>query len=98
MGRILLFCFCCRFYDTLVCNNAFLISSWPSDRPGLVNVAHIERMQETIIQVLRLHLLANHPDDAFLFPKLLQKLVDLRQLVTEHAQLEIGRASCRERV
>ncbi|KAG5274050.1 hypothetical protein AALO_G00158600 [Alosa alosa] len=57
------------------------------DRPGLVNVAHIERMQEGIVHVLRLHLLANHPDDAFLFPRLLQKLADLRQLVTEHAQL-----------
>uniref|UniRef100_A0A671YYD7 Peroxisome proliferator-activated receptor alpha n=1 Tax=Sparus aurata TaxID=8175 RepID=A0A671YYD7_SPAAU len=56
-------------------------------RPGLVNVAHIERMQESIVQVLQLHLLANHPDDTFLFPKLLQKLADLRQLVTEHAQL-----------
>ncbi|KAI1883381.1 hypothetical protein AGOR_G00230840 [Albula goreensis] len=57
------------------------------DRPGLVNVAYIERMQENIVQVLRLHLLANHPDDAYLFPRLLQKLADLRQLVTEHAQL-----------
>ncbi|KAK7890885.1 hypothetical protein WMY93_022848 [Mugilogobius chulae] len=57
------------------------------DRPGLVNVTHIERMQERIVRVLQLHLLANHPDDSFLFPKLLQKLADLRQLVTEHAQL-----------
>ncbi|KAM8860415.1 peroxisome proliferator-activated receptor alpha b [Synchiropus picturatus] len=57
------------------------------DRPGLVNVGHIERLQEKIVQVLQLHLLANHPDDAFLFPKLLQKLADLRELVTEHAQL-----------
>ncbi|XP_067236172.1 peroxisome proliferator-activated receptor alpha b isoform X1 [Chanodichthys erythropterus] len=57
------------------------------DRPGLVNVPHIERMQETIVNVLHLHLKSNHPDHGFLFPKLLQKLVDLRQLVTEHAQL-----------
>ncbi|XP_063052738.1 peroxisome proliferator-activated receptor alpha b isoform X2 [Engraulis encrasicolus] len=57
------------------------------DRPGLVNVQLIERMQEGIVHVLRLHLLANHPDDTFLFPRLLQKLADLRQLVTEHAQL-----------
>lgn len=57
------------------------------DRPGLVNVAHIEQMQESIVQVLQLHLLANHPDDTFLFPRLLQKLADLRQLVTEHAEL-----------
>ena len=65
----------------------FVLFSLRSDRPGLVNVAHIERMQESIVQVLQLHLLANHPDDTFLFPKLLQKLADLRQLVTEHAQL-----------
>ncbi|RXM90519.1 Peroxisome proliferator-activated receptor alpha [Acipenser ruthenus] len=57
------------------------------DRPGLVNVTHIENMQESIVQVLNLHLQTNHPDDAYLFPKLLQKLADLRQLVTEHAQL-----------
>lgn len=43
------------------------------DRPGLVNVGHIEKMQESIVHVLKLHLQTNHPDDIFLFPKLLQK-------------------------
>ncbi|XP_030006254.1 peroxisome proliferator-activated receptor alpha-like isoform X2 [Sphaeramia orbicularis] len=57
------------------------------DRPGLVDAPLVEQLQESIIQALRLHLLANHPDDAFLFPRLLQKLADLRELVTEHAQL-----------
>ncbi|KAJ8006845.1 hypothetical protein DPEC_G00111450 [Dallia pectoralis] len=57
------------------------------DRPGLVNVSHIEQLQESIVLALRLHLVANHPNDSFLFPKLLQKLADLRELVTEHAQL-----------
>ncbi|XP_068611308.1 peroxisome proliferator-activated receptor alpha-like [Brachionichthys hirsutus] len=57
------------------------------DRPGLVDVPLVERLQEDIVQVLRLHLLVNHPDDNFLFPRLLQKLADLRELVTEHAQL-----------
>ncbi|XP_062839667.1 peroxisome proliferator-activated receptor alpha isoform X1 [Anolis carolinensis] len=57
------------------------------DRPGLVNIRHIEKMQESIVHVLKLHLQNNHPDDIFLFPKLLQKMADLRQLVTEHAQL-----------
>ncbi|TRY76043.1 hypothetical protein DNTS_031952 [Danionella cerebrum] len=57
------------------------------DRPGLVNVPHIERMQEKIVKVLDQHLRSNHPEQGALFPKLLQKLVDLRQLVTEHAQL-----------
>lgn len=58
-----------------------------TDRPGLLNVGHIEKMQEGIVHVLKLHLQSNHPDDVFLFPKLLQKMADLRQLVTEHAQL-----------
>ncbi|XP_018425827.1 PREDICTED: peroxisome proliferator-activated receptor alpha isoform X1 [Nanorana parkeri] len=57
------------------------------DRPGLLNVPSIERMQENIVHVLKLHLQSNHPDDGFLFPKLLQKMADLRQLVTEHALL-----------
>lgn len=58
-----------------------------ADRPGLVDVPLVEHLQESIVQALRLHLLANHPDDTFLFPRLLQKLADLRELVTEHAQL-----------
>lgn len=58
-----------------------------ADRPGLGNVSHVECIQESIIHALRLHLQTNHPDDTLLFPKLLQKLADLRQLVTEHAQL-----------
>ncbi|XP_060886218.1 peroxisome proliferator-activated receptor alpha a isoform X2 [Labrus mixtus] len=57
------------------------------DRPGLVDVPLVEQLQESIVQALQLHLLANHPDDNFLFPRLLQKLADLRELVTEHAQL-----------
>lgn len=57
------------------------------DRPGLVNMPLVEQLQESIVQALRLHLLANHPDNNFLFPRLLQKLADLRELVTEHAQL-----------
>ncbi|XP_072309335.1 peroxisome proliferator-activated receptor alpha a isoform X2 [Eucyclogobius newberryi] len=57
------------------------------DRPGLVDTSSVEQLQESIVQALRLHLLANHPDDGFLFPRLLQKLADLRELVTEHAQL-----------
>ncbi|XP_053319199.1 peroxisome proliferator-activated receptor alpha [Spea bombifrons] len=57
------------------------------DRPGLLNVASIEQIQENLVHVLKLHLQANHPDDGFLFPKLLQKMADLRQLVTEHALL-----------
>ncbi|XP_041071533.1 peroxisome proliferator-activated receptor alpha b isoform X3 [Carcharodon carcharias] len=74
-------CQCCRFQKCLS------VGMSHNDRPGLVNVSQIEQMQESIVQALRLHLHSNHPDAIYLFPKLLQKMADLRQLVTEHAQL-----------
>uniref|UniRef100_A0A672J8B7 Peroxisome proliferator-activated receptor delta b n=1 Tax=Salarias fasciatus TaxID=181472 RepID=A0A672J8B7_SALFA len=57
------------------------------DRPGLINVKQVEQSQDSILQALDLHLQANHSDSVYLFPKLLQKMADLRQLVTENAQL-----------
>ncbi|MGH0150625.1 UNVERIFIED_CONTAM: hypothetical protein FKN15_018086 [Acipenser sinensis] len=58
-----------------------------SDRPGLMNVRQVEEIQDNILQALNVHLQAHHPDSLYLFPKLLQKMADLRQLVTENAQL-----------
>ncbi|KAG7472545.1 hypothetical protein MATL_G00109790 [Megalops atlanticus] len=57
------------------------------DRPGLMNVKQVEEIQDSILQALDQHLQANHSDSVHLFPKLLQKMADLRQLVTENAQL-----------
>ncbi|XP_009479616.1 peroxisome proliferator-activated receptor delta isoform X2 [Pelecanus crispus] len=57
------------------------------DRPGLMNVKQVEEIQDNILRALEFHLQSNHPDAQYLFPKLLQKMADLRQLVTEHAQL-----------
>ncbi|XP_060766411.1 peroxisome proliferator-activated receptor delta isoform X2 [Neoarius graeffei] len=57
------------------------------DRPGLMNVKQVEEIQDKILQALDQHLQHTHPDAAYIFPKLLQKLADLRQLVTENAQL-----------
>uniref|UniRef100_UPI00358F3FD1 peroxisome proliferator-activated receptor delta-like n=1 Tax=Myxine glutinosa TaxID=7769 RepID=UPI00358F3FD1 len=57
------------------------------DRPGLVQVGPVEHIQEQILQAMDKHLRGSHPDRPFLFPTLLQKLSDLRQLVTEHAQI-----------
>ncbi|XP_061656339.1 peroxisome proliferator-activated receptor delta b isoform X3 [Phyllopteryx taeniolatus] len=57
------------------------------DRPGLMNVKQVEQSQDNILQALDLHLQVNHSDSVYLFPKLLQKMADLRQLVTENAQL-----------
>lgn len=52
-----------------------------------MNVKQVEQSQDNILQALDLHLHANHADSVYLFPKLLQKMADLRQLVTENAQL-----------
>ncbi|XP_051873313.1 peroxisome proliferator-activated receptor gamma isoform X1 [Pristis pectinata] len=57
------------------------------DRPGLLNVKPIEELQDSILQALALQLKMNHPDSPQLFAKLLQKMTDLRQIVTEHVQL-----------
>ncbi|KAL4645865.1 peroxisome proliferator-activated receptor delta [Arapaima gigas] len=57
------------------------------DRPGLMNVKQVEDIQDNILQALDQHLRASHSDAPHLFPKLLQKMADLRQLVTENAQL-----------
>lgn len=49
--------------------------------PGLMDVSQVEAIQDTILRALQFHLQANHPDAQYLFPKLLQKMADLRQLV-----------------
>ncbi|XP_054473757.1 peroxisome proliferator-activated receptor gamma isoform X2 [Anoplopoma fimbria] len=57
------------------------------DRPGLLNVKPIEQLQETVLHSLELQLKLNHPDSQQLFAKLLQKMTDLRQIVTDHVHL-----------
>uniref|UniRef100_A0AAQ4R857 Peroxisome proliferator-activated receptor gamma n=1 Tax=Gasterosteus aculeatus aculeatus TaxID=481459 RepID=A0AAQ4R857_GASAC len=57
------------------------------DRPGLLNVKPIEQLQETVLHSLELQLKLNHPDCLQLFAKLLQKMTDLRQIVTDHVHL-----------
>lgn len=57
------------------------------DRPGLLNVKPIEDIQDNLLQALELQLKLNHPEASQLFAKLLQKMTDLRQIVTEHVQL-----------
>ncbi|XP_030891409.1 peroxisome proliferator-activated receptor gamma-like [Leptonychotes weddellii] len=59
----------------------------PPDRPGLLNVKPIEDIQDNLLQALELQLKLNHPESSQLFAKLLQKMTDLRQIVTEHVQL-----------
>ncbi|XP_063072152.1 peroxisome proliferator-activated receptor gamma isoform X2 [Engraulis encrasicolus] len=54
------------------------------DRPGLLNTRPIEALQETVLHSLELQLKMSHPDTLQLFAKVLQKMTDLRQLVSDH--------------
>lgn len=57
------------------------------DRPGLLYVKPVEDLQDNVLQALELQLKLNHPESSQLFAKVLQKMTDLRQVVTEHVQL-----------
>lgn len=67
--------------------NLTIFHFFSPDRPGLLNVKPIEDIQDNLLQALELQLKLNHPESSQLFAKLLQKMTDLRQIVTEHVQL-----------
>lgn len=77
---------CLRHGAREFCNWTSCSSASP-DRPGLLNVKPIEDIQDNLLQALELQLKLNHPESSQLFAKLLQKMTDLRQIVTEHVQL-----------
>uniref|UniRef100_UPI0035901DD3 peroxisome proliferator-activated receptor delta-like n=1 Tax=Myxine glutinosa TaxID=7769 RepID=UPI0035901DD3 len=60
------------------------------DRPGLLDAHQIEDLQDSILQAFHLHLRNNHPDAPRLLAHSLQKMADLRQLVTEHADVVVA--------
>lgn len=68
------------FYVILTLSLSYLMS----DRPGLLNTRPIEALQETVLHSLELQLKMSHPDTLQLFAKVLQKMTDLRQLVSDH--------------
>lgn len=55
-----------------------------SDRPGLTSTHRIEELQTNVLYALEAHLKLHHPDNPQLYPKLLLKTADLRQLVADH--------------
>ncbi|KAL0600169.1 Peroxisome proliferator-activated receptor gamma [Plecturocebus cupreus] len=73
--------------NTSVPSALSLRSTGFGNRPGLLNVKPIEDIQDNLLQALELQLKLNHPESSQLFAKLLQKMTDLRQIVTEHVQL-----------
>lgn len=76
-----------NFEPSSITDFSFLPLEPRSDRPGLLNVKPIEQLQETVLHSLELQLKLSHPDSLQLFAKLLQKMTDLRQIVTDHVHL-----------
>ncbi|XP_064646032.1 uncharacterized protein LOC135499282 [Lineus longissimus] len=61
-----------------------------SDRPGLRNPEHVERIQAKLTHGLQNMMLQNHPEDPTMFGKLLMKIPDLRTLNTLHSEKLLG--------
>ncbi|XP_078465782.1 peroxisome proliferator-activated receptor delta-like [Lampetra planeri] len=57
------------------------------DRPGLSDARSVEDLQDHVLQAFALQLRLGHPHAPRLFARSLQKMADLRQLVTEHADV-----------
>ncbi|KAK9395684.1 nuclear receptor subfamily 1 group D member 1 [Crotalus adamanteus] len=54
---------------------------------GIKNPASVEQLQETLIQVLQVHILKNYPQETSCFTKLLLELPDLRTLSMQSEKL-----------
>ncbi|CAM9418249.1 unnamed protein product [Lampetra planeri] len=65
------------------------------DRPSLLERERVEAIQERLSETLRAYIVCNHPPPSshLLYPKMVQKLADLRSLNEEHSKqyLEISR-------
>ncbi|CAL4111576.1 unnamed protein product [Meganyctiphanes norvegica] len=55
-----------------------------ADRPGITDNKVIEQQQDKIIEALRVQVGRNHASEAHLFPNLVMKMPELRQLGTKH--------------
>uniref|UniRef100_A0A670ZNW1 NR LBD domain-containing protein n=1 Tax=Pseudonaja textilis TaxID=8673 RepID=A0A670ZNW1_PSETE len=68
-----------------------------ADCLGIEKPASVEQLQETLIQVLQVHILKNYPQETSRFTKLLLKLKDQMMGCTEEALGIRGRVICIER-
>lgn len=59
-----------------------------SDRSGLQDRARVERIQDKLSETLQVYIRVKHPPPGnwLLYPKMIQKLTDLRSLSDEHAK------------
>ncbi|XP_043537999.1 vitamin D3 receptor B-like isoform X1 [Chiloscyllium plagiosum] len=58
------------------------------DRPGVQNRVQVERIQDGLSETLQSYIRAKHPPpgNRLLYPKMIQKLTDLRSLSEEHSK------------
>lgn len=58
----------------------------PADRPGVLDHARVESLQDRLSDVLQAYIRVNHPGGRLLYAKMIQKLADLRSLNEEHSK------------
>ncbi|KAH0629075.1 hypothetical protein JD844_010878 [Phrynosoma platyrhinos] len=58
------------------------------DRPGVLDTALVESIQDNLSEILQTYILCRHPPpgNRLLYPKMIQKLADLRSLNEEHSK------------
>ncbi|XP_024268666.1 vitamin D3 receptor A isoform X1 [Oncorhynchus tshawytscha] len=56
------------------------------DRPGVLDHAKIEVLQDRLSEVLQAYIRVNHPGGRLLYARMIQKLADLRSLNEEHSK------------
>lgn len=83
----------------MLCSSHFFISPPPasrllilgadpsvSDRPGVQDHRHVEKLQDHLSEILQAYIRVNHPGGRLLYAKMIQKLADLRSLNEEHSK------------
>lgn len=71
-----------HLYNCDLKNNSLYIS----DRPGVGESFHLEKMEEDLTLALKCQFLLNHGQCDKLFPKTVEILVDLRSISTMHSE------------
>ena len=70
-----------------MCNliNHFLLITKPSDRPQIYDIKAINKIQENLVEALKVQISRNHSSDTQTFQKLMQKINELRALGSSHS-------------
>ncbi|XP_006819447.1 peroxisome proliferator-activated receptor gamma-like, partial [Saccoglossus kowalevskii] len=83
-----------KFYDKI--NRMYLterevalfcaLSLASPDREDLSDRTKVENFQEYLVECLQMELKQNHPDNPMMLPRVVARLVEMRQLMPEHVQ------------